>query len=50
MTNIPDYYLPYKKIFELIGKDKSNIVIINNFIEKDHLKSIQDYLKKYETI
>lgn len=49
MTNIPDYYLPYKKIFDLIGKDKSNIVIINNFIEKDHVESIQEYLKKYES-
>lgn len=41
-------YRPYKKIFDIIGKDKSNIILINNFIEQGDLQKIQDYLNTHK--
>lgn len=40
-------YEPFRKIFEIIGKDRSNIIVINNFIEKDDLLEIQKYLETH---
>jgi len=44
MTN----YQPYKEYFDRMGSNKDNIVIINNFINDDDLKSINDYLNSYK--
>lgn len=41
-------YEPYQNYFNIIGKKKENIVLINNFIESDDLKLINDYLNSYK--
>lgn len=42
-----DIYTPYKKYFDIIGKDANNIVLVNNFIEKEDLKLINSFLDQY---
>ena len=41
-------YEPFRKIFEIIGNDRSNIILINNFIDPEDLKNIQDYLNTHK--
>lgn len=41
-------YSPYQKYFEIIGKDKSNITLINNFINDEDLEVINNYLNSYK--
>ena len=41
-------YEPFRKIFDIIGKNKDNIVIINNFIENNDLLEIQKYLNTHK--
>jgi hypothetical protein len=40
-------YTPYKNFFDIIGKDRKNIVIIENFIESEDLALINNFLNKY---
>jgi hypothetical protein len=41
-------YQPYQNYFDVLGKNKNNIVIINNFINDDDLLAINNYLDLYE--
>ena len=41
-------YTPYKNFFDIIGKDKKNIVIIEDFIDLEDLKLINLFLDKYK--
>ena len=41
-------YEPYQNYFNILGKNKDNIVLINNFIEDNDLKVINDYLNLYK--
>jgi hypothetical protein len=47
MENNVDY-TPYKNFFDIIGKDKKNIVIIENFIDSEDLKLMNIFLNKYK--
>lgn len=40
-------YTPYKNFFDIIGKDKKNIVIIENFIDSEDLVLINRFLDRY---
>lgn len=37
-------FQPYQERFDILGKNKDNIVLINNFISKEHLELINSYL------
>ena len=41
-------YQPYQNYFDVLGKNKDNIVIINNFINDDDLLAINNYLDLYK--
>ena len=41
-------YQPYQNYFDVLGKNKNNIVIINNFINDDDLLAINNYLDLYK--
>jgi hypothetical protein len=41
-------YKPYQDYFNILGKNKDNIILINNFIENDDLKLINEYLNSYK--
>jgi predicted 2-oxoglutarate/Fe(II)-dependent dioxygenase YbiX len=41
-------YQPYQNYFNVLGKNKDNIVIINNFINDEDLLAINDYLDLYK--
>lgn len=41
-------YQPYQNYFDVLGKNKDNIVIINNFIDNEDLLDINNYLDLYK--
>jgi hypothetical protein len=41
-------YQPYQNYFDVLGKNKDNIVIINNFINDEDLLDINNYLDLYK--
>jgi predicted 2-oxoglutarate/Fe(II)-dependent dioxygenase YbiX len=41
-------YQPYQNYFDVLGKNKDNIVIINNFINDEDLLAINNYLDLYK--
>lgn len=43
-----ELYEPYKKCFDIIGKNKNNIVLINNFINIEDLDKINNFLNKFK--
>ena len=48
MENIVLNFEPYQKYFDIIGKNKDNIIIIEDFIEPEDLSIINTFLNKYE--
>jgi hypothetical protein len=48
MSDFKIDFSSFQKEWDKIGKRKENIILINNFLKKEHIKIFYDYVEKYK--